>query len=386
MRVYYGRNVLLSIFKQSAVLLIFLIHSNYGLTQESTNIVSAKIKTPYSDSTSFKVKGSIFSEFLSDETNERSTTTGSYINLKGQQAFTEMFKADLSFTFFVKSGYYSYIYSTDGGTANATILSYANVTFQPHSRIKIKGGLLGNNFINTSSFYKTSGFIGLLESFQLINNDIFELSFVATQKIPSGSERAPAFESETPSLLQNGLEFSIKPIDTLKISGSFAHYAFDNLPSKAAQSSQQAGNRTIGIGSSARFQYEFSGIESNLGITWKPRPRWQLGLSAYLINNLKANEENTGYSVGISGQHKRRSVHYSTSLDYYYLESEILPAVYAILGTNKKALNFNFSAEFPKKNFKVFANLEQSNSVIESSLFELRNLFTLGLEANYDIL
>lgn len=390
MRVYYGRNNSFSKFNLIVITLVFLIHSNLLKASETSTTNSLLLKSSLpksqSDSTSFKVKGSIFSEFLSDETNEKSTTTGSYINLKGQQIFSKMFKADLSFTFYVSQGYYSYIYSTDGSTANSTILSYANVSFQPHKRIKIKAGLLGNNFINTSSFYKTSGFIGLLESFNLLENDKISFSLVASQKIPSGSERTPAFESETPSLLQNGFELSLNPNNKIEINSSFAHYIFDSLPSKAAQSSQRAGNRTLGIGTSARFQYDFSGLESNLSFTWLPRKNLNFSLGAYHIINLKADEENTGYSIGLSGEYKRNYVNYSSSLDYYYLESEILPAVYAILGTNKKAINLNFTAEFPKKNFKVFANFEQSNSVIESNLFELRDLFTIGLEAKYDIL
>lgn len=318
------------------------------------------------------------------------------VGISGETKFNSYLSARLATTFYMAAGDSSNRYANEGskeGPAPTFFgLDEAALKFEPFEVLALQAGVLPTEFSSFPTTFDTASFPGLKESLNL-KGDYLHAVFFAMQAIPTADgPSVKATESGiTTTFNAYGTEIKTNPddMDALTLKASALHFQFNNLTTSAATDSKEKGNTVLPT-EQARFMYGFVGNEFGIGgsIRFSRATKLTLG-GTFLRNNEAPEGSNKGYIYSAALKTRVFKGDLTTTLGYFYNESDTLPASYiapARGGTNRFGQFVNITHNLVKDKIKSFVKYIRANEIEDRPKTADREQVSLGLEVSYEII
>ncbi len=317
---------------------------------------------------------------------------GTSFELVVDQEFQSWLKAHLDMNSFFATGSFSNLYTQEGHAPSGFLLTEASLEVDPFSFMSFKGGVLFTEFSDIHSSFQGAGFPGARAALHF-KNETLSTELWTSQVIPT-SDTAEVKSAENGitsrlSLVGGNLKLGdAKSLANLKL--GLTYFDFIDLTSSAAVDSQYLGNTVTLTGSQARFNYDFKGWETSGSTSIRLGSRTRIGVDGSYLKNPQAPETaNLAYSYVFKLTRKFGLIDVIPSFGYFYNESDSLPATYSRLNysyNNRLGTIAGLATVFTKQKITAFARWLKADEIEDRPFTADRNIVTIGVEADYDIL
>lgn len=329
---------------------------------------------------------------LSDQQNKRAMG-GAYLAVDGERKFNDFLKAR------VVAGIYAYdanVFSFYSNVADAgsapVVFDKASFIVTPIKSVDIEMGILARNFTTLPSTFKTSGFWGVSENFTIGNTESTWTTLNASQVLLSGGvDQNMPDRQGFPSLLQFGVETGFKT-SQLKMGLSLYRYKFENLTSAMASKNTAFETNTVGgIAPSAFYFYRYIGYLGGAAVDYAFSKRFSLGLkSGFIYNEYAVDGASQGASLALGSKWQvSPDLSLEPEAGLFYNESDVVPSnvVSSTLGgLNRRAYMVYLKATLPRHNVSIYGRAVLANELAPKPFMTDRQIYTIGMEAGYDLL
>ncbi len=329
--------------------------------------------------------------YLQDEL-AKSSKSGGWLEISGNHEINNWLQGNLTVGAVLSSGSAISLYDSSVGPSSYIYLTEASLTFKMIESFEVEAGVIGSNFMTMPSLLANDGFPGLVEKFIIGDKDGSNFTLKASQLLPSTKlETRVGGDTALPSLLLAGGEATLEAAEGVSFGVSANHFRFYNLPTTTAEGARLTGNSlSNGIGPGLYFDYLFEGYQA--GFKFKIRPEssavgftWDGGY----VRNIRAPEGlNEGYSSNLKAHIQVRSLKIEPSFGVFYNEKDTLPGLYtqgSIGQNNRRAYSAGLALATPGGT-EFYTKIIQGDVIEDDPYLADRTIFTLGMEANYDIL
>ena len=194
------------------------------------------------------------------------------------------------------------------------------ILYKPNNFLEFRLGALNQGIYNSPLLLASTPFAAMEQRLSF-----GWLYFKAQQAIPSNNKltkRIGTVETGTPSFMMEtiGIELGHKT----KFKMELSHYKYDGLHGYIAVDSTSLGNTTQGIDTSAKFDYDFDGVNLYSAFRWMFNDFSIMADGQYLYNNKAPDTRNIGY-LGRVGFAINK---YSVFAESFRNESDSAPAFY----------------------------------------------------------
>jgi hypothetical protein len=368
---------------------------------ENVTALSEELETPLAPNESkFKLTVGLSGSSKEDRY-MNSKSAGAVFGVAGERTFTSYLSGRVEATFLMMTGSFSNRYGDEGKAPTFMAIDEAVVALKPYEYmtdgmstlgVTLEAGVIPTSFSAFTSTLDANGFPGFKERLHT-EGDQLKASAFAMQSMPTSGEPSVKMTESgvTTTFAAVGADIATNPKDHdgLTLKASLVRFDFRNLNESAAKDSEKKGN-TIIPGAQPRFQYEFGGYEGALGGSFKFSDGTVLLVGGTLLRNEFAPETKNKayiYSVGL-GLPLRKNL-LTTTLGYFYNESDSLPAAYQSSSrdfNNRFGQWVNVKYELEKEKVSTYLKYTRVNEIEDSPLRDDRDQISVGLEVEYEVL
>lgn len=322
----------------------------------------------------------------------RSSGANGYLIMQGSQEILPKVSARMRAGFYFAENSAADLYGREGGSGSSVGIEHAHISIRPVERAVIDIGVLSRSFSTVPYTFRTDGTLGAQESYLWGEKSGTYLELSTSQILPSSStaEKRAGKDRETPLLLMAGGDLGLKLHELTTWNLKAQYFQYSNLTADAAHRSRQH-NTVRGFGAdNSQFAYGFEGFQlgSSLITQWTGNLKTTLN-GGYILNQLAAPGTGKGYAVTVGADYKTSKYVISPLVGLYYNERNVLPAVYtsSTYGrTNRIATNLTLRVSMPQENLSFYGRYVQADLIEEEFSLSDRRVFSLGMEATYDVL
>lgn len=359
--------------------------------ENSVGNISTKTKRSV-ETSHLKLTAGMSSKFTNDYFN-RTTIGGGYFEATGEREFNKYLSGFFTTGAYFASGNGASLYGTDATSYQYFAISRASFVIKPIEFFDVEAGILGRNFTTLPAAFAADGFLGVSESINIGKTDETHLTFQARQQtLSSDADKNLPSKQNNPTLTMIGADSLLKTkYSSFGISAHF--FNFSQLPAAVANNAVFLNDTTLAIKGSPNnsFAYDFRGIQFGGVARIDLNKRVDLGFKGgFVRNSAAAPGTGTGYSLAAGSKIRiSNDIILEPEIGYYYNERNVLPAPYvsnSLGNVNRKAYIARAGLKFPKEDLEVFSSFVRAIELYDWPTSADRSIFTLGVEAAYDIL
>ncbi len=374
-----------------------LAQTTVNKAQSTAKIPQATAVTTDDSEIKYKADLTVFvlGRSIEDE-NLKSTVGWSFVKPNFEAAYSDWFKFKFSVVGIFGEGAAQNYLGEDGTGSNALVVDIAGIELKPFTPLSLSAGIIPYriNPLVTAMTPATSP--GLEQKLELKDEkETVKFSLIGNEAIPSlGLNKTVVDKEKSPFFVTGTAQLDTK-ISALssEIKLAATKFKFGNLPVNTAKGALLAGNSlssVSGTGDDTRFVIGFSGTESaaTLETSWTSSFKTKLK-GMYIKNDLAFEENNQGKVFGLDFEYKRGNLIYSPWVTVFEMQSDVTPAVFTIPVNrlnNRKGYKTGFGIELVKQKLAFTGSYSNYEVLSETPFLSDREIYSIGLEANYDIL
>jgi hypothetical protein len=390
--------------KQFFIIILILITHTVNARAQSVTAEAAQIKMPQpgiASSTSpvkFKTNLDAFVWGRSIEDKYMSSSAAlTHLVPHVTAQYNSWLAFDLQIEGFFVAGNTKNFFSDEGKSSNGLYLAEATGTFTPFTGLTLKGGALNLVLNPIQSILSDNTFLGALEKYEIKPADSpMVLSLQLVEAIPSAGTVTRGLIADSPNayFLSQTLQAELKIVPARSLlKAASTHYDFRNLSSNVASDGILTGNNPQsfeGLGANTRYTIGFTGFESALSLTTDFTQKWQTELTASLIDNYDGPAEGrTGTQAKLKITRKFDGFNIIPTVGVFSMGADVTPAAYTSISSrnhNRQGYTAKLEVELPRERLKFFGGYIKGDVIKPNPYMADREIFSLGVEAKYDIL
>ena len=320
-----------------------------------------------------------------------------YIDSRLDLDYSSWLALDFQVAGYFAAGNPQNFYSTEGENTNGIYLEEAAANIKPFDHLVVRGGALYISMNPILSIMSQNGFLGTDEKYEFALSDVpLTITAYALQSVPSSGVVTKGLIDDNPDawFLTETLEADLKLVSLgtiLKVATT--HYEFGNLSSNVASESQQIGNNVAsftGIGANTQFTVGFGGFETAASLQTDWGKRFSTELTGSVIKNNEALPiDNWGEQAALAVTTKFEKYNLIPSVTVFNMGADVTPATYTILSyryQDRIGWTGMLKFELKKEKINFFGSYSRQDVIISNPYLGDRDIYSLGMEAKYDLL